>query len=293
MAFPSDRAGNVCLAFLLAAASLWAASGDENWDSRFNQPILTHGSVSQLLVNGQDLYGAGRFFEAGGVAATNIAKWNGTNWSARGPDLRGGVSGLAVNGTNLYAAGFFQFPDQTNATGLVVASWNGVSWNTTQVGLWFASAVAPFGHGVCAAGGGTNSSGEYGYSVIHLDGTNRSTLAFITNGAFTSLALWHGDLVVSGNFDALGGVAATNLARWDGTNWSDVGGGVGVPGAGTYVNLAADEQWLYAGGAFTNVGGRSITNVARWDGTNWSAIIGGISFPTNGGFAALATGGGK
>src|SRR5438093_12952336 len=115
-----QRTGAVCLAFLLAAASLWAANGDENWDGRFNQPILTHGSVSQLLVNGQDLYAAGRFFEAGGVPATNIARWNGTNWSAVGPGLRNTPTGLALSGTNLYAAGASPFSDESTLPGLRV-----------------------------------------------------------------------------------------------------------------------------------------------------------------------------
>src|SRR5438552_19078184 len=121
MAFLSDRAGIVCLAFLLAAAPLWAANADENWDGRFNQPIRTHGSVSQLLVNGQDLYAAGRFFEAGGVPATNIARWNGTNWSALGPGLRNTPTGLALSGPNPYAAGASPVPRGSTLPGLRLA----------------------------------------------------------------------------------------------------------------------------------------------------------------------------
>jgi hypothetical protein len=44
---------------------------------------------------------------AGGNSASNIAKWNGTNWSALGSGIEGDVYALAVSGEYLYAAGSF------------------------------------------------------------------------------------------------------------------------------------------------------------------------------------------
>jgi hypothetical protein len=49
---------------------------------------------------------------AGGVPASNIAKWNGSSWSALGSGIAGGgpyasVSALAISETNLYAGGWF------------------------------------------------------------------------------------------------------------------------------------------------------------------------------------------
>ena len=72
----------------------------------------------------------------------------------------------------------------------------------------------------------------------------------------------------------MGGVAATNLAEWNGTNWFAVGGGV----AGDVDALAFDSTGkLYVGGLFNTEGTNSITNIARWDRTNWSALGTGIS----------------
>jgi hypothetical protein len=53
-------------------------------DSR--RPEVT---ASDLAFTGNDLYAAGVFTSAGGTAATNIAKLDGTNWSALGSFLRG------------------------------------------------------------------------------------------------------------------------------------------------------------------------------------------------------------
>jgi hypothetical protein len=63
--------------------------------------------VNVLTVSGSDLYAGGGFTMAGGVAATNIAKWDGTNWSALGSGMNHGVSALAVSGNELYAGGSF------------------------------------------------------------------------------------------------------------------------------------------------------------------------------------------
>jgi hypothetical protein len=69
--------------------------------------------VYALAVSGSDLYAGGRFETAGGVSAANIAKWDGSSWSALGSGIGGGdpigpvVHALAVSGSNLYAGGFF------------------------------------------------------------------------------------------------------------------------------------------------------------------------------------------
>ena len=58
------------------------------------------------------VYVAGNFTQAGNVAATNIASWDGTNWSSlasglHGDPIHGGVYGLVSIGGALYVAGNF------------------------------------------------------------------------------------------------------------------------------------------------------------------------------------------
>ena len=63
--------------------------------------------VYALAVSGSDLYAGGAFTTAGGSAAKNIAKWNGSSWSALGSGMNSAVSALAVSGSDLYAGGNF------------------------------------------------------------------------------------------------------------------------------------------------------------------------------------------
>jgi hypothetical protein len=86
--------------------SSWSAlgSGISGQDDYGNGPY-----VYALAVSGDTLYAAGDFKTAGGVPANNIAKWDGSTWSALGSGMNSTVSALAVSGTgsDLYAGGSF------------------------------------------------------------------------------------------------------------------------------------------------------------------------------------------
>ena len=59
-------------------------------------------------MSGSDLYAGGHFTTAGGSAANDIAKWDGSSWSALGSGMNNAVDALAVSGSDLYAGGYFR-----------------------------------------------------------------------------------------------------------------------------------------------------------------------------------------
>jgi hypothetical protein len=66
-----------------------------------------------------------------------------------------------------------------------------------------------------------------------------------------------------------------NIAKWNGSAWSDVGGGMGYTGATTVSTLTVYNGDLYAGGTFTTAGTVVVKHIAKWDGTIWSDVGGG------------------
>jgi hypothetical protein len=83
-------------------------------------------------------------------------------------------------------------------------------------------------------------------------------------------------LVVAGDFRLAGTGPATNVAQWDGENWSPLGTGINGP-----VNAVAEFGGeVIAGGKFTSAGGVPVTNIARWDGHEWRPLAGGVN-PVN------------
>jgi hypothetical protein len=78
-----------------------------------------------------------------------------------------------------------------------------------------------------------------------------------------------GDLLVGGSFANVAGIGASNLARWDGTNWSALGGS---PGGSIEAILTLPNGDVVVGGNFSGIGSVAASGVARWDGTQWQAV---------------------
>ena len=79
----------------------------------------------------------------------------------------------------------------------------------------------------------------------------------------------NGDVVVTGRFTNIGGVAAVNIARWNGATWSAFG--TGLNDDGLHVEVAPNGD-VYAGGKFHSAGGVNAYHVARWDGSSWHKL---------------------
>lgn len=91
-------------------------------------------------------------------------------------------------------------------------------------------------------------------------------------------------LYAAGTFGLAGGVAVNSLAKWDGTQWHDVGGGVRFdtpPYLGWVKSLQVWDDGtvpaLYVGGWFTRAGDGNleVSGIARWNGQAWSDVGGG------------------
>jgi hypothetical protein len=233
------------------------------------------------------LYVGGAFTVAGSTLANNIARWNGTDWSALGPGINGVVYALATSGGILYAGGVF-----TNAGGIAatnIAQWNGSSWSALGSGMGdgyggsYVYALAVSGGTLYAGGNFTTAGGILASNIAQWDGSSWSALGSGMGGVHPygpdvyALAVSGGKLFAGGGFTSAGGTSANGIAQWDGSSWSALGSGVGDGYGGDYVYaLAVSGGRLYAGGDFQTAGGNSAYFVAEWDGTNWSALGSGI-----------------
>ena len=94
----------------------------------------------------------------------------------------------------------------------------------------------------------------------------------VTINAF---AVAGGNVFAGGVFTNLGGVTATNLARWDGSSWTNIGNGFDGP---VYA-LAWDGTNHYVGGQFNTADTVGATNIAKWNGKAWSGLDTGFDGP--------------
>ncbi len=68
----------------------------------------------------------GEFTRAGSAAASNIALWDGTSWSALGEGLNGRVEAITVWNGDIYAGGYLTASGGTTLSHL--ARWTGTDW---------------------------------------------------------------------------------------------------------------------------------------------------------------------
>jgi len=208
--------------------------------------------VNSLIVfddgDGPALYAGGSFTTAGGVSAANVARWNGTSWSALGTGTDKAVLSLATfddgNGPALYAGGEF-----TTASGVAmsrIARWDGASWS--------------------ALGSGLSEGGALGTAV--------KALAVFDDGGGPAL-------YAGGAYTIAGGVSALHLARWKGSSWSQVGPGLDKQVWALRVFDDGSGTALFAGGSFTTNGSLELNCIAKWDGAHFSALDAGMNSPVN------------
>ncbi len=238
-------------------------------------PII--GRVAALALNGSDFYVGGAFTNAGGITISNLAKWNGTSWSAVGTGMNGGVWAIASDGANVYAGGAFTTVGGVSAN--YIAKWNGSTWSALGLGLnTTVTAVAIGSDGIYAGGSFTTAGGTNANRIARWDGVNWLPLGSGTtngvDGNVAAIAVSGSTVYVGGSFANAGGLPASMVAKWDGTSWSNLG--TGIQGASVYA-LAVVGSRLYVGGQFTTAGGLSTTNVACWDGNSWTTLGSGNS----------------
>ncbi len=89
-------------------------------------------------------------------------------------------------------------------------------------------------------------------------------------------------LYAGGSFESSDGAPVRGIAKWDGSAWSEVGGGIrsGPEKAAVYTMEVYDGgsgPALYAAGKFTEAGGAAMNYIARWDGKTWTGVGGGFT----------------
>jgi len=179
----------------------------------------------------------------------------------------------------LYAAGIFKDVDTFECEG--IAFWNSSIWASNvpypngASGLPHIQSLGLYNEVIYGCGGTTNGS------IFHIT-VSGLVADCIANGLVYSFCVYHNKLYAGGDFTIIDGIPAKCLASYDGTNWSEVGGGVDWTQA-CCADVRALHVWndkLYVGGTFDKAGNLDSTNsIACWNDTSWSRLGTGLLQP--------------
>jgi hypothetical protein len=243
-------------------------------------PLGIFGAASMTVMPNGDLIVGGTFTSAAGLPVNNIARWDGSAWSALGPGLTrlNGTSAsvqalLALPNGDLIANGGFGQAGALPVPGM--ARWDGTNWSAfPNPGGQLLGALALLHDGsIVAAIGARNVQGSMVFGVSELSGSTWVPLGgpFThpppnTNASITSLAvLPNGDLVAARSFYV--GLNSLNVARWSGSAWVPMGAGVGS------TNTLVASLAVLGDGSLIETDGYNGAGARRWDGSTWSTFV--------------------
>lgn len=209
------------------------------------------------------------------IPTQDIARWDGSQWVSLGQGVFGNSLEDAIvfndgSGPALFVAG-----DYYNAGGIScngIGKWDGANWS--RVGninneQFFGLTVYDDRSGPALYLAGTAG-------VHKLQAGNWVNIGFGSQEV-RKMAVYNTQLYVGGYFTQVAGLPINSIAKWNGNQWSDVGGGTNAhvlcfttfdDGTGTA---------LYVGGGFTIAGTTVVNRIAKWNGMQWSALGGGVS----------------
>jgi hypothetical protein len=309
------------IAVLVSATGLAVAQPcAPHWEPAPAAPNFgVHALAVQGTPSGTVLYVGGRFTAIGSVQANRIASYDGAVWSPLGSGIPGSfnshgfqgccanVHAINVEGDTVHIAGNF-----IEAGGVVVESiadyadgqWRSLSGGVESSGCvdcaFVVYAMTRFGDpgaGPLFAAGTFDLAG--GVPASRIARWNGQTWAAVGSGIgsapgdtfpswITSLTSFGGQLYAAGSFSAAGSIATRDIARWSGTEWSDVGGGLGVPPGGRLPSISAMAVFddgsgpaLCIAGIIDLAGSIPVRNIARWNGSSWSALGPGVGSGVN------------
>ena len=261
---------------LFSSTALHAVSGDEHWDAQFSWPG-PGGEILAIATHNGGIYASGLF-----SPSTNapVEVWNGAQWNTIGQVYgypQAIVYDMAFVGNYLYIAGSFTNVSGVAANGL--ARWDGANWSSLGFSGSLA-ALAVSGNNLYVGGVFTNSTADGGVAtnIASWDGAAwhmlGSGVGLPGNGsAVEAITVQSGLVYVGGGYTNAGSLLITNLAVWNGSTWSGLGG----PFNSAVYALAFSGGNLIAGGIFSQIGSASASGIAQWNGSSWSAVGGGVA----------------
>ena len=246
-----------------------------NLDAGFNYPVysLFHDNDDSIL------YAGGWFYLQGTDTMRNIAQWDGIKWDSLGSGGNdgGNVRAITKYNGNLFVGGTFSKIGGVVSKGL--ATWNGMSWNYfgdfSNGGYGYVLELLVNNNDLYIGGGFDSINGVPANGLVKYDGSNFWVYPSIGSSftAITSIAFYNGELYVGGNFDP--GLGKNDIAKFDGTNWVSVGGG--LSGGATIVDdMIVYNGELYISGHFLTAYGDPGDLIAKWNGTSWSSVGSGL-----------------
>ena len=254
-----------------------------SWSDDYFLPGLQGGSGARAYTvkvgPDGDVFAGGRFEYAGPTPASNIARWDGTQWHPLGDGPGVSVEAIAfLSNGNLLVGG------RTSGTTGDLKLWDGSSWSTfasvsdDSIGSISDLVRLPNGDLLVAGNFDQIAGNAIANLAVHSEGQWEPVASSQPDNTVETVEPTGPDtFCIGGTFDNIGSAPSRNVACWDGTAWTTYA--KGLPGT-VHALHVYDDGRILAGGTFTfNTGpGRRdyLAGLAMLDGGRWRPHAGGV-----------------
>ena len=247
------------------------------------QSKITNGTVVDCDYFKDTLYATGFFDLACGQAVGYIAKWENMEWRPSTISISDPGHSLRVIDNKLYIAKYVESIDSNwvyvYEDSIPRKLGRGVYLTTASGFSELANIydIIEFEGEIIACGEFDRVGEDSIKGIMRWDGANWKGLGTGLDGNISGTAsvmfphqmmVYEGELYVAGNFKQAGGVNVNGIAKWNGTQWSNLGAGFN----GTVYSMTIYKNEIIVGGSFTESGGVPLNRIAKWDGTDWAAL---------------------
>ena len=175
-------------------------------------PGLTYFSttsyVGEMAVYNGELIVGGGFTDAGTLALSNIAKWNGNSWAALGNGVNGSVYAIGIHNNDLFIGGEFHLPGNLSVTN--IARWSGSDWSNVGNSLNNSVYSIHSHNGNLYAGGIFSGAGNY---IAKWNNTNWSAVSGGMDETVMCMKTYNNELYAGGYFLLAGTTSLFRIAR--------------------------------------------------------------------------------
>ena len=255
------------------------------------------GQTGALVLTSYGLVPVGNFEHRllDGSRTTQLAAWNGTDWTVLNDILAGSAQPRMLSHAGIFHGGELivagdlvgadnrPFPNK-------ISHFDGTRWLSPERDFGVSDEVLALlrdGQDIIL-GGRFHRAGRllspyvvrgrydgYDFEPMSLGLAEASDDSAVTS--VSELIYFQGAIVAAGSFD-LDGLDSQNIAHWDGTRWQPLGSGLQKVAQGpAHVDaLQIFAGQLVAAGDFDHAGALPVGSIASWDGAQWNAFPDGF-----------------
>ncbi|MCB0515264.1 MAG: T9SS type A sorting domain-containing protein [Chitinophagales bacterium] len=251
----------------------------------------TNGTIVDCQYFNGTLYSTGFFNVICGEPTNYIAQWENGTWKPSTISINNPGHALTVINDKLYIAKYVESVDSN-----WVYVYDNATLEKVGKGVYLSTASGfsqlPNIYDIIEYDGKIIACGEFDRvgeasikGIMQWDGSSWSALGPGLSGNIPATApvmyphqmmVYNDELYVIGNFKTAGNQTVNGIAKWNGTEWTNLGAGFNS----TVYGITVFNDEIIAGGDFTESDGTALNRIAKWNGTTWVPLDFGFT-PTS------------